>query len=168
MAHKTLVISRKILMMKGKDRKSYMYLKFYINPTHIVYVINCILTHTFIYFHEYITFQRLRRKPTYKQADKQTYRYTDRQPRKINVHPTYRSGHTKQGPENITNFEKVGLKNQNICHRNGISCPEVYPVGMPHPSQLYHGNISYSVKRLKLSSVDDTKISIKAMRLFIV
>ena len=32
MAHKTHVISRKSSMMKSKDRKSYMYLKFRINP----------------------------------------------------------------------------------------------------------------------------------------
>ena len=37
----------KILMMKGKDRKCYLYLKLHINPPYIVYIINCILTHTF-------------------------------------------------------------------------------------------------------------------------
>ena len=49
MAHKTHVISRKILMMKNKDRKCYMYLKFHINLPYIVYVIKCILTHTFFF-----------------------------------------------------------------------------------------------------------------------
>ena len=49
MTHKTHVILRKILMMKNKDRKCYMHLKFHINPPYIVYVINCILTHTFFF-----------------------------------------------------------------------------------------------------------------------
>ena len=49
MGHKTHVISRKILMMKSKDRKCYMYLKFHINPPYIVYILNCILTHTFFF-----------------------------------------------------------------------------------------------------------------------
>ena len=56
-AHKTHVISRKILMMKSKDKKCDMYLKFDINPPYIVEVINFILTLTFIlsfFFHEYI------------------------------------------------------------------------------------------------------------------
>ena len=54
LTHKTHVISRKILMTKSKDRKCYMYLKFHINPSYIVYVINCILTHAFFFFREYI------------------------------------------------------------------------------------------------------------------
>ena len=49
MAHKTHVISRKMLMMKSKDRKWHMHLKFHINPTYIVYVINSIVTHTFFF-----------------------------------------------------------------------------------------------------------------------
>ena len=32
MAHKMLVITRKMLMLKSKDRKGYMYLKVHINP----------------------------------------------------------------------------------------------------------------------------------------
>ena len=40
MAHKTHLISFKILMMKSKDRKCYMCSKFRINPPYIVYVIN--------------------------------------------------------------------------------------------------------------------------------
>ena len=48
-AHKKHIISRQILMMKSKDRKCYMYLKFHINPPYIVYIINCILTHTSIF-----------------------------------------------------------------------------------------------------------------------
>ena len=35
-AHKTHAVSRKILTMKGKDKKCYMYLKFHINPPYIV------------------------------------------------------------------------------------------------------------------------------------
>ena len=49
MAHKIYVISRKVLMMKSKDRKCCMHLKFHINPPYIVLVINLILTHTFLY-----------------------------------------------------------------------------------------------------------------------
>ena len=36
MAHKMHVISCKILMMKSKNRKCYMYFKFYINPDDFV------------------------------------------------------------------------------------------------------------------------------------
>ena len=52
MAHKTHLISRKNLMMKSKDRKCYMYLKFHINQPYIVYVINW-FSLTLSFFREY-------------------------------------------------------------------------------------------------------------------
>ena len=36
MAHKMHMIQRKVLMMKSKDRKYFMHLKFHINPPYIV------------------------------------------------------------------------------------------------------------------------------------
>ena len=58
MAHKTHVISRKILMVKSQEEKFFMYLKFHINPHYIIYVINFILTHTiffpWLYMYKYV------------------------------------------------------------------------------------------------------------------